>query len=235
MPPERELEFLHPLAVDRLWGVGPVTAEKLRARGIRTVADVARISEGALVAILGRAVGRHLFALAHNRDPRPVQVGRRRGSIGSQHAIGWGPKSPGDVDASLIGAVERVTRRMRAAGRTGRTVTLRLRFEDFGRATRSHTLERATCDTETVLTVARALLATAQPTIVERGITLVGIAMGNLDQHDPVQLTLPFAKHSGGALDAAVDDVRDRFGSKSVMRAVLLGRDPGLMVPLLPD
>ena len=235
VPPNRELDFLHPLPVERLWGVGQVTAEKLRARGLRQVGDVAEVPEGALVAILGRAVGRHLFALAHNRDPRPVQTGRRRGSIGSQHAIGWGPKSRADVDASLVGLVDRVTRRMRAAARTGRTVTLRLRFDDFGRATRSHTLDRATCNTETILRVARGLLATAQPIIEARGITLVGISVGNLDEHEHLQLTLPFAKRSGGALDAALDDVRARFGSKSGTRAVLLGRDPGLTVPMLPD
>ena len=111
--------------------------------------------------MLGRASGRHLHALAHNRDPRPVQVGRRRGSIGSQRALGRSPRTPDAVDAVVVGLVDRVTRRMRRAGRVGRTVVLRLRFDDFSRATRSHTLPRATAHTQTILDTARVLLATA--------------------------------------------------------------------------
>ena len=183
----------------------------------------------------GVVAGRHLHALAHNRDARPVHVGRRRGSIGSQHALGRSPKPLESVDASLVGLVDRVTRRMRAARRVGRTVVLRLRFDDFSRATRSHTLPRATAHTPTILATARGLLAGAVPLIERRGITLVGVAVGNLDDDGAVQLTLPFDRGSGGALDAALDDVRNRFGSAAVTRAVLLGRDPGLTVPLLPD
>jgi DNA polymerase-4 len=221
--------------VQRLWGVGPVTAAKLHARGLYSVGDVALLPEPALVSILGPASGRHLHALAHNRDPRPVQVGRRRGSIGSQHAIGWRPKTPADIDASLVGLVDRVTRRMRAANRVGRTVTLRLRFDDFARITRSHTMTRPTSHTKTVLAVARELLATTTPLIRRRGCTLVGISVGNLDDDGTLQLTLPFDRVSGGALDVALDDVREKFGSNAVTRAVLLGRDQGLTVPMLPD
>ena len=233
--PGDELAFLHPLPVDSLWGVGAITAAKLRERGMTTVSDVARVGESTLVAILGRGVGRHLYALAHNHDPRPVRVGRRRGSIGSQRALGFRRHSAAEVDATLVALVDRITRRMRSAARVGRTIVLRLRFEDFGRATRSHTLARPTAHTPTILATARALLATAQPLIVHRGITLVGVSVANLDDDGRVQLTLPFAKASGGALDAALDDVRDRFGSAAVTRAVLLGRDEGLSMPMLPD
>lgn len=235
VPPDHELEFLHPLAVERLWGVGPVTAEKLHNRGIKTVGEVAHLPEVALVSMLGAASGRHLHALAHNYDPRPVRVGRRRGSIGSQRALGRSRRSPHEIDAFLAGLVDRVTGRMRAAGRTGRTVVLRLRFDDFSRATRSHTLPRATAHTPTVLGTARALLRTATPLIERRGLTLVGVSVGNLDDDLVVQLALPFDRRSGGTLDLALDDVRDRFGSAAVTRAALLGRDPGFTVPLLPD
>jgi DNA polymerase-4 len=234
VPPGGELDFLHPLPVERLWGVGPVTARKLRERGIGTVGEVARLAEATLVSILGRASGRHLHALAHNRDPRPVQVGRRRGSIGSQRALGRSPKSPDAVDAAVVGLVDRVTRRMRAAGRVGRTVVLRLRFDDFSRATRSHTLPRATAETQAILDAVRWLLITARPMIEHRGLTLVGVAVANLENDSAVQLMLPFTRHCG-ALDAAIDEVRNRFGSTAVTRAVLLGRDLGLQVPLLPD
>jgi DNA polymerase IV len=233
--PERELVFLHALPIERLWGVGRVTSAKLRARGITTVGQVAQVGEEALVAMLGKAVGRQLHALAHNRDPRPVQVRRRRGSIGSQHAMGRRPKTLADVDASLVAVVDRVTRRMREAGRIGRTVVLRLRFDDFSRATRSHTLPRATCSTATVLDTARGLLASSLPLIERRGITLVGVAVANLSDVETLQLTLPLDPYSDGALDSALDAVRERFGVGAVTRAVLLGRDQGFSMPLLPD
>ncbi len=236
VPPDGELAFLHPLPVERLWGVGPVTAEKLRSRGIRSVGEVARLDEGSLVAMLGPASGRHLHALAHNRDPRPVEVGRRRRSIGSQCALGWRPKTAADIDATVVAIVDRVTRRMRKADRAGRTVTLRLRFDDFSRATRSHTLDRATAHTPTVLATVRGLLAEAGPLIDERGgLTLVGVAVGNLDDRGFVQLTLPFDRFSGRALDAVLDDVHERFGHDAIRRAVLLGRSTGFSVPMLPD
>jgi DNA polymerase IV len=235
VPPDRELAFLHPLPVERLWGVGPVTARKLHARGITTVGQVASLSEEALVLLLGAGSGRHLFALAHNRDPRRVETGRRRRSIGSQRALGSSPKSPEAIDAALVSLVDRVTRRMRAARRVGRTVVLRLRFGDFTRATRSHTLPRATAGTGTILAAARGLLAAALPLIAQRGLTLVGVAVSNLDDERAVQLVLPFERDAEGALDTALDQVRERFGTSAVTRAVLLGRDQGISMPLLPD
>ena len=235
VPPDGELAFLHPLPVERLWGVGPVTASKLRALGLTTVGEVAQLSEAALIAMLGRASGRHLHALAHNRDRRPVQVRRRRRSVGAQRALGRSPRSLDDVDSALVALVDRVTRRMRAAGRVGRTVVLRLRFADFSRATRSHTLPHATANTETILITARGLLAIATPMIERRGITLVGVAVSNLEDGGAFQLALAIDRHSSDALDAAIDEVRQRFGSTAVTRAVLLGRSQGLTMPLLPD
>ncbi|HEU5277640.1 MAG TPA: DNA polymerase IV [Gaiellaceae bacterium] len=235
VPPERELTFLHALPVERLWGVGVVTAEKLHRLEITTIGQIAHLTEGALVAILGRATGRQLHALAHNRDPRPVQARRRRGSIGAQRALGRPRRPAAEIDASLIALVERVTRRMRAAHRVGRTVVLRLRFDDFSRATRSFTLSDATAETQTVLDTSRGLLAAAMPMIERRGLTLVGVAVANLEDDLPLQLALPFAAQSRVALDAALDDIRDRYGVTAITRGVLLGRDSGLAMPLLPD
>ncbi|WP_089022203.1 DNA polymerase IV [Micromonospora coriariae] len=232
--PDAELAFLHPLPVERLWGVGPITAAKLRERRIRTVGEVSRLGEAALVSLLGAGAGRHLHALAHNHDPRAVQVGRRRGSMGAQHALSRTPHAPAELDAVLAGLVDRVTRRMRAAGRSGRTVMLRLRFGDYTRATRSHTVRKATADTTPLLAAARALLRAALPEIDRRGVTLIGVSVGNLDDN-PVQPELPFHHDPGVELDAAVDAVRDRFGSAALTRAALLGRDPGFEMPLLPD
>jgi len=235
VPTDGELAFLHPLPVERLWGVGPVTATKLRERSVETVAQVAALGESALVRMLGRATGRHLHALAHNRDPRPVQVGRRRRSIGTQRALGRGPRSPDRLDTDLVALVDRLAHRLRKAHRVCRTVTLRLRFDDFSRATRSHTLSQATAHTPTILTVARGLLASALPTIERHGITLIGITFGNLSDDRAIQLALPFERGGTSAVDETLDHVRDRFGSAAITRAVLLGRDRGLSVPLLPD
>ena len=235
VPPEGELAFLHPLPVERLWGVGRVTAARLHEHGISTVGEVARLDEPTLVTLLGRASGRHLHALAHNRDPRPVQPRRRRGSIGAQRALGRSPKTLDEVDAALLGLVDHVSRRMRAAGRVGRTVVLRLRFDDFSRATRSQTLQRATANTQAILDTVRELLAVATPLIERRGVTLVGIAVGNLDDVRLLQLPLPFDRRSSDSLDAALDAIWLRFGSTAITRAVLLERSRGITVPLLPD
>jgi DNA polymerase-4 len=235
VPPEAELEFLHPLPVERLWGVGKVTAAKLHDRGITTVGQVAKLAESSLVAMLGKASGRHLHALAHNHDPRPVRVGRRRGSIGSQRAMGRTPRTQADLEAMLAALIDRTARRLRTAGRCCRTVVLRLRFADFARATRSHTLPQPTADTAELLTAARQLLATAMPTIEERGITLLGISLANLNNEDAIQLVLPFDEREPGGLDKALDTLRSRYGTKSVTRANLLSRDDDLSVPLLPD
>jgi len=233
VPPDRELEFLHPLPVERLWGVGPATAERLHARGLRTVAQVAELAETTLVDLVGRAAGRQLHALAHNRDPRRVQVRRRRRSIGAQHALGRRSRTPEAVDAILVALVDRVTGRLRKAHRVCRTVGLRLRFADFSRATRSHTLSEPTARTATVLATARELLAAAGPMIERQGITLVGIALSNLADHHAAQLALD--GDPSATLDATLDDLRDRFGTDAITRAVLLGHDEGPLAPRLPD
>jgi DNA polymerase-4 len=235
VPPGSELDFLHPLPVERLWGVGAKTAAKLHARGLYRVADIARLDAAALESILGKASGRHFDALAHNRDPRPVEIGRRRRSIGAQHALGRRAKTAADIDASVMALADRVTRRMRAARRVGRTVLLRLRFDDFERVTRSASLPHATADTAVILSTVRGLLATASPEIERRGLTLVGIAVQNLSADDAVQLGLPFEARSRAALDQATDEVRARFGATALGRAALLGRVSGLAPPLLPD
>jgi DNA polymerase-4 len=236
VPPHGELDFLHPLPVERLWGVGKVTSKKLRDVGITTVAEVARLPETALVSIVGRAAGRHLHALAHNRDPRRVRPGRRRRSMGTQHALGRrSPRSWEALDANLVGLVDRLARRLRAASRVCRTVVLRMRFDDFTRATRSTTMTEPTAQTQKILATARGLLAAAMPMIERQGITLIGISLSNLDDDWAIQLALPFDRQRESAIDAVLDDIRDRFGTRAITRAVLLGRDNHIAVPLLPD
>jgi len=238
VPTGRELAFLHPLPVRRLWGVGAVTADKLRAHGIETVADVAELSESTLASLVGGGMGARLYALSHNVDARRVTTGVRRRSVGAQRALGraGNTMSAAKIDGVVIGLIDRIASRMRAAGRTGRTVTLRLRFNDFGRATRSHTLPWATCSTHVLLGTARRLVAAAAPLIAERGLTLVGFAVSEIDRDGAEQLTLPLTTRAEpAAVDAAVDQVRRRYGKSALTRGVLVGRDPGLEMPHLPD
>jgi DNA polymerase-4 len=241
VPPDQELTFLRPLPVRRLWGVGAVTAEKLRAHGIVTVADVAELSESAMGSMVGGAMGRQLYALSRNIDRRRVITGVRRRSVGAQRALGraGNTMSPAELDAVVVNLIDRITGRMRAAERTGRTVVLRLRFDDFGRATRSRTLPWATSSTAPLLAAARQLVADAAPLISERGLTLVGFAVSSIDRTGAQQLLLPFDDAKGrntfDDIDAAIDRVRRRYGKSALTPAVLLGRDPGFEMPDLPD
>jgi DNA polymerase-4 len=236
VPPEGELEFLWPLPVRRLWGVGAVTADKLHAHGIETVADVAELPQTMLASLVGQAMGHRLHALSRNTDHRRVQTSVRRRSVGAQRAIGRRSHTAADIDATVVTLVDRICRRMRNAGRTGRTVVLRMRFDDFGRATRSRTLPWATSSTGPLLAAARGLVDAAGPVIAERGLTMIGFSVANIDRSGAAQLELPFgASLNALALDAAVDGVRHRYGSAALQRAVLLGRDPGLEMPHLPD
>ena len=236
VPPDEELTFLHPLPVRRLWGVGVVTADKLRNYGITTVAEVAELSESTLASLVGAAMGRQLYALSRNLDRRRVTTGVHRRSVGAQRALGraGSAMSPAEIDAVVVNLIDRITGRMRAADRTGRTVLLRLRFEDFSRATRSHTLPWATSSTQPILAAARELVASATPVIAQRGLTLVGFAVSGIDRTGTEQLMLPFTGEPR-AVDAAVDAVRRRYGKSALTRAVLVGRDPGIEVPHLPD
>ncbi|WP_404434810.1 DNA polymerase IV [Microbacterium lacus] len=233
--PAGEQDFLHPLPVERLWGVGAVTAEKLHRLGITTVGQLAELEASAAERVLGRAAGAHLHALARLRDPRPVDTTRRRGSIGSQRALGTRPRAPEELDLFLTQIIDRLGKRLRERERVCRTVVLRLRYGDFAKATRSRTVRFPTDRTAVLLGVARALLAAAQPEIEARGITLIGISLSGLGRAENVQPELPIDWDDGERLDSVLDAVRDRFGAAAVARATQLGRDPGWSTPVLPE
>lgn len=240
VPAGDELSFLHPLPIERLWGVGEITSRKLRDHGIATVGQLAAAESDLLTAVLGRGAGQHLRALAMAHDPRRVDTGRRRGSIGSQRALGRGHRSPAELESMLNGIVDRITQRLRTADRLTRTVILRLRFDDFTRATRSHTLSRPTDRTEEIRAAAQELLTAALPLIREKGVTLIGLSMGNLDDDAGMQGELPFGEEPRGpkvdhTLDRTLDGLRSRFGAGAITRAALLGREDDRSVPLLPD
>jgi DNA polymerase-4 len=221
--PERELAFLHPLPVEAMWGIGPATAAKLHALGARTIGQLARLGLPTLIAEFGDHSGRHLHALAHSTDSRRVRGRTGRRSVGSQSAFRARDRSPEERERILAGVVDRVTRRLRAGGRAGRTITLRLRFGDFSRVTRSRTISHPTNSTRVIGDLARGLLHEAAPIIERRGLTLIGVAVSGLAPRDAgVQLTL---EDLGAELDAAIDAVRERFGNEVLSRGTGGARD----------
>ncbi len=236
--PDREEAFLHPLPVERLWGVGAVTAKKLHSNGVYTVGQLAELEAATAEGWLGKLVGSRLHALARLQDPRPVETAKRHGSIGSQRALGSGSSTVDELGPIVIQTVDGLAKRLRDRGSSCATVTLRLRYGDFTKATRSHTLAAPTDRTEVVLGVAQRLLAAAGPDISRRGVTLIGVSLAQLTSGDMVQLELPLDGsdgNDGARIDTALDAVRDRFGSAAVTRAALIGRDPGVSAPRLPE
>ncbi|WP_062464203.1 DNA polymerase IV [Demequina soli] len=237
--PDREAAFLHPLPVERLWGVGAATAEKLHRNGVYTVGQLAELEAATAERWLGKAAGAHLHALARLRDPRPVETTKRHASIGSQRALGNRSYTGGELGLIVTQIVDGLAKRLRDRGSSCATVVLRLRYGDFTKATRSHTLATPTDRTEVVLGVAQRLLAAAGPDISDRGVTLIGVSLAQLTSAATVQPELPIDWNDGAridtALDIALDAVRDRFGSAAVTRAALIGRDPGVSAPRLPE
>ncbi|KXP04990.1 DNA polymerase IV [Tsukamurella pseudospumae] len=236
VPPGTELQFLHPLPVRRLWGVGPKTEARLLEMGIGTVGQIAELGEPRLATLLGRGTARHLYALSMAHDPRRIDTGRRRKSIGAQRALGRRMKSESEIEATALAIVDRLGERLRAAGRVTRTVELRLRFDDFASVTRSRSLREPTDQTAVVLATARGLLDEAMPLVRERGCTLIGLSLANLENHGAVQLALPF---DGGEhdtdLDLALDSLRTRYGRDAVTRGKLLHRPLGPDAPMLTE
>ncbi len=180
VPAGAERAFLDALRVEQLWGIGTAIASKLRGQGLETVGQLAALDEATLVAILGTGPGRHVHALAQNHERHPVRPNRPRRSYGAQRALGRSRGTPVDLDEILAGLVERVTKRMQRSGAAGRTVLLRLRFDDYSRVARSHTLADPTAAPEPILAATRALLAAAMPTIEREGLTCIGVAVANL-------------------------------------------------------
>lgn len=233
--PDKEEEFLHPLPVERLWGVGPATTAKLHSRGIRTVGQLAELEIATAERWLGKSVGGQLHALARLRDPRPVEATQSRGSIGSQRALGSRPHNFAELELMVTQIVDDLAKSLRDKAVTCSTVVLRVRYGDFSRATRSHTLTIPSDRTDALLMTALRLLASVEADIAQRGITLVGVSFSNLDRGSSAQLELPIDWNDGARMDRALDSVREKFGADAVTRAALLGRDRGVKAPRLPE
>ena len=239
--PDRERDFLDPLPIEVVWGVGRVTSGRLRGVGIETVGDLARSDPLRLAGVIGHSSAERLVDLANNRDPRPVRKRDPRKSFGAQSAFPAGSLSAEEVRATLASLVDRAAGRLRASGQTARTVTVGVRFEDMSRATRSKTFEAPADRTDLLLVSARELLGSAAAGEIER-LSLVGVSFGGLERGTAVQLALPLAEGPGSegprepeALDRALDDLRGRYGSGAVTRASLVDSEQSGAAPVLPD
>ena len=208
----RELDFLHPLPVARLWGVGPVTLDKLERLGIRTVGDLAGLDERTVVNALGRASGTHLLALANAIDDRPVEIDRDPKSIGHEETYPHDLYEAGDLERELVRLADAVSARLRRHGSGARTLTLKVRFAGFRTVTRSTTLESAV-DTGPELVSALKPLLTALD--VSAGVRLLGVSTSNFAA--PVQqLSLLDGPNEAVETAGAIDEIRDRFGSAAI-------------------
>ncbi len=226
--PAREREFLDPLPVRLVWGIGPATEARLLARGITTIGELARASPEMLRGLLGAAHGEGLRELANNRDIRPVRSGGRARSVGAQSAFPRAAPTPDVVGPVLGHLADRVAGRLRKAERAGRTVTVRVRFAGLRSVTRAHTVDEPVAATLTLREIAESLVAevlAAHPG--ERVVTLLAISVSKLEEHRAVQLELPVAgddPHRPGspsgaarlAVDRSIDAVRGRFGRSAV-------------------
>lgn len=239
--PADELDWLHRLPVSVIWGVGPVTEQKLADKGVEMVGQLAETSRDTLVRWLGPGAGSHLHNLAWNRDPRTVRLGGRAGSVGSQSALGRGLVDDDELSLVLLRLADRVSGRMRKKGRAGRTITVRVRFADMSSVTRSISLPAAVSTTAALHHGGVPLLRSARSDH-DGPVTLVGISVSHLESGEALQLELPFdagdptrAGSPAGAaqrsIDEQVDKARARFGKKAVGRASVLLDSTGTSVP----
>lgn len=228
-----ELEFLHPLPVEALWGVGKVTAARLHRLGIQTIGELAEVHSNALAPYLGGAAAGALASLSWNRDPRRVETGRRAGSVGSQQALGRGLTDMDEIAVVVIGLADRIGRRLRAKGRSGTTLSARVRFPGPKVLSRSHTLSAPTSSTAAIANLGTELVRRALEAGDDR-VTLIGLSVSNLTTDHQIQLELPLdpgdvlrvgseSDLRRRALDESIDGIRDRFG-RDTLRLGISGR-----------
>jgi DNA polymerase-4 len=226
-----ELDFLHPLPVEALWGVGKVTAGRLHDLGIGTIGELSEVPSGALAPLLGPGAAGALRSLSWNLDPRPVQGGRRAGSVGSQQALGAGLVDRDEMAVVVLGLADRVGRRLRAKQRTGTTLTVRVRFPGPRSLTRSHTLIAPTGSTAALANLGAVLLNRALEDNRGERVTLIGLSVSKLTTDEHIQLELDLGEgdvlRAGNelalrrnSLEASVDEVRERFGRHLVRYGV---------------
>lgn len=226
--PGSEKDFLGPLPIERLWGVGAKTAERLRSLGMQTIGDIAAASPRLLERHLGQHHAQHLHRLARGADARPVETGRERKQISREMTFDSDTEDRDAVRRILLGLTEEVAARLRSRGIVGRTVTLKLRLAPFDTLTRRVTTEKLLFTTEAIYPVARKLLELADPG--DRPIRLIGVGVSSLQEMPPehqLQLFSETDKQDAGAARVAdvIDKITEKFGKGAVKRAKLIERD----------
>jgi DNA polymerase IV len=231
----RELAFLHPLPVESLWGVGPVTLEKLAALSIKTVGDVAKFDRKILLTVLGGSLGEHLFELSHGIDDRSVEPDRDAKSIGHEETFSTDIKDLAVAHEQLLRLADAVSARCRNAGVGARTISLKIKFADFQIITRAASVEFPVTTTQAMMRLVEPLLREID---ISGGVRLLGISARNLVEPE-MQLSLfddATNKSTANELDAAwssttsaIDDIRDKFGDAAIKPASALShkRKPG--------
>lgn len=230
--PADEISFLHPLPIRALWGVGPVTGEKLERIGVRTVGDLAQLSEATVISTVGEASGRHLHALANARDDRIVEADRTVKSVSHEETYARDRHDPDELAVEVHRMADAIAGRLRRAEMRGRTVTVKVRFGDFRTITRSRTLDRSTDSARDIARVGRDLLAEVD---VAPGVRLLGVGVSQLGAADAVGEQLSFDDLTADAdvagdrdwqrAEATVDAIRQRFGAGAVGPAAFTGAD----------
>ncbi|MGI9614511.1 MAG: DNA polymerase IV [Acidimicrobiales bacterium] len=215
--PGTELDFLHPLPVRALWGVGKATGKRLSSLGIETVGDLAALPAETLARSLGNAAGNHLHALANGIDERPVESDRGTKSISHEETFAHDISDPNALDVELVRQCDAVAHRLRKSELTARTATLKIRFGDFRTITRSSTGPAPFTSGTELLRLARDMLDTIDP---GDGIRLLGVGVSNLMTGSGEQLTLSLDGDHGAVetaiTDEVLDDVRARFGENAI-------------------
>jgi DNA polymerase-4 len=227
--PDTELDFLHNLPVELMWGVGPVTKARLAEIGVLTIGQLAKTPERSLERLLGSAVSEKFAALAWNRDPREIKIHRRSWSAGAQSALGKKPAEERVLTPTLRLLADRAASRLRAKSRPGRTVTVRVRFDDLRSVTRSLTLDAPISATAILAEIAEELVRRVLAQYPdEKTISLLAISVSHLHKQWDVQLELPLGLEDEGCrpgsrrnvargmADRAIDMIRDRFGREAI-------------------
>src|ERR1700761_2764576 len=240
--PEGELEFLHELTVELMWGVGPVTKARLAEIGVETIGQLANTPGWSLERLLGPAAGEKLASLAWNRDPRRISTHHRARSAGAQSAIGRKPAVARVFQPTLLHLADRIASRLREKSRPGRTVTVRVRLANMNSVTRSVTLAAPISATVMLASLAEELVrAILRDHPNENTISLLAISVSHLEEHWDLALELPLgledeARRPGSRMglarseaDRAIDKIRDRFGWDAIGygRAALEVSRPG--------
>ena len=227
--PGAELAFLHPLPVRALWGVGPATAKRLLRFGVVTIGDLAKVPVDTLVGALGPALGRHLHELSWARDSRPVVPVGKPKSIGHEETYARDIDDAEELHREVIRMSDAVASRLRKAGMTGRTVTLKVRYHDFSTITRSHT---AGGPIDTAPAIARTAAGLLDAVDVTPGVRLLGVSVTNLAEGEGAQLSFDELGDAEGlesdgwdAASRAIDEVRQRFGERALGPAILADGD----------